>query len=95
MRPIRHALNVAVFYRVPVNIVHVRGEIRLVANQVFPKPLLPKRALPFLGSTTRQQGFIVQAFAALLSDDGFNDAPAGGKIGIALGQGPDAMQVIR
>jgi hypothetical protein len=41
VRPIEHALDVAVFHGIEVNVIHMALQILFVANEVFPKAPLP------------------------------------------------------
>ena len=91
MRPIHDPLDPPVADWIVMNIVNVGGQIPLVTDHVFPKPSLPDSpfmlpdpalALPLLCVNGSRE-------AAL------DEAPAGGKISLTLGQGPDAVKMVR
>ena len=41
MRPIGYASHPSVFYRVPMDIIHVTVEVDLITDEMFPKTALP------------------------------------------------------
>ncbi len=81
----------AVFHGVVMDVVHVSGQVGRIADRVFPEAPLPDASLagalasfgqPFPSRDAAREG-------------GFDQSPAGGEIGIAGRQCPDAVQVIR
>ena len=87
VRPIRRARGVAVFDRIDVDVIDMPGEIVFVRDQVFPEATLPDAAFgfveaawrtPFAGGNSPRKG-------------GFDVPPAGGIVGIAFRQAPQAM----
>jgi hypothetical protein len=76
-----------------MNVIDMMLEIDFVANRVLPIAMLPNRLF-----ATPATGFIanaVQLGFAMFGKPGFNQPPTQGKIGIARGQTPNTMQMIR
>ena len=89
IRPVGNFLHEPVFHWVPVRIGHAGIEIVFVSHEVFPEAALPDAA--FAGAAAwRRVAVFRQGFREVLLDQ----APARGEIRIALGQGPDAMEMI-
>jgi len=76
----------AMFYGIPMHIIHVRGKVPFIADEVFPKTVLPQSALPFGRPAARHPGGVVQPFTTALRDNRFDDAPTGREISIAFRQ---------
>jgi hypothetical protein len=90
--PVPDADDVAVFYRIEVDVIEVPRKIVRVAQRMcsqYRRCQIPLSALAArlaeIGSPERQS----TRKAAL------DQAPARGEVGIAIGQGPDRVQVIR
>ena len=47
MRPVGHALRMSVFHRVEVDVIDVRAQVRIVADEVFPESRLPWAATAY------------------------------------------------
>src|SRR5439155_24141162 len=90
-RPIHDARGVPVLDGIDMNIVHVRREIRFVANEMFPVAPLPDAALAPADARCRTR---LRPRNALGKFE-FDQSPARGEIGIVRGQGNDAMQMVR
>jgi hypothetical protein len=82
---------VAVLYRVEVGIIEMPREIVLVAQRMLPIPPLPNPALAFGGAAGGDPFNSGQTMRKPL----VGQAPTRGEICIAIGQGPDRVQVIR
>src|ERR1700730_3231607 len=77
--------------RVEVNVIEVTHEVVLVAERVLPIAPLPNPALAFDAAAVGDW----LASRQSMRKAAFDQAPAGGEIRIAIGQGPDRVQVIR
>jgi hypothetical protein len=66
------------------------GVIGIVADGVFPEAALPDAAFGF-GGAACGAGF---GFWDGSGEFGFDDLPACGEIGVAFGQGPEAVRVV-
>ena len=91
MRPVPDAFYPAMLDGIPVDVIDVPFEILVVANYVFPVSTLPDTSLPpfstalgafFTGRDGSRKSRLYQSPAYLV-------------VRITLGQGPDAMQVLR
>lgn len=82
--------GVAVFDRVEVDVIHVGGVVRAVADGVFPEAALPDAAFGF-GGAACGAGFAGFDGAGKA---GFDDLLAHTVIGVAFGQGPETVRVI-
>lgn len=80
----------AVFDRVEVDVVHMGGVIGIVADGVFPEAALPDAAFGF-GGAACGAGF---GFRDGSGEFGFDDLPAGGEVGVAFGESPEAVRVV-
>lgn len=80
--------------RVAVQVSEMPGEVRLIANQVFPETLLPKGALTLAGTAIGHPVNTVVAIATSMGDMPLEQTPTVGEIGSAWRQGPDPMQMI-
>jgi len=89
--PVPHAEGVAVLHRIEVNVIEVTHEVVLVAQRMLPIPPLPNPALAFGGAA----GGDPFASGQSMRKGAFDQTPAGGEIGIASGQRPDRVEVIR
>ncbi len=78
------------FDRVEVDVVHVGRIVVVVADGVLPESPLPDAAFGF-GGAACGAGF---GFRDGSGEFGFDDLPAGGKVGVAFGQGPEAVRVV-
>jgi len=87
MRPIGNTAHPAMFYRIPVDVIHVAIEIFLIANQMLPESPLPYSPLAALFSTLGD-AFTFHNRAGKIALD---QIPASSEIRIALRQGHDAM----
>jgi hypothetical protein len=81
----------AVLHRIEVNVIEVPRKIVLVAERVLSIPALPNPALAFGGAA----GGDPFGSGQTMGKAAFDQSPAGGEIRIAIGQGPDRVQVIR
>lgn len=88
MRPIIGRIDEAMFHRVPMDVIHVGGEIVFVPDGMFPITCLPDTA--FALATV---GFEVWRQAP--GKAGFEKAKPVHKIKVILGQRPEHMDVIR
>lgn len=70
----------------------VSSEVLLVADEMFPISAMPDSLFFLLGSRTGRRNFIT--IFAVLGEQGFDQAPAGGIIAVTLGQCPDTMEMI-
>jgi hypothetical protein len=76
--------------RVDVDVIDVTGEVALVTNRMFPVTALPYPALAF----GRAAAGDALACGQTSRERRLDQPPAHGKIGIALRQRPDRMQMI-
>jgi hypothetical protein len=90
-RPINYARGVPVLDGIDMNVVHVRREIRFVANEMFPVAPLSDAALASADACCRAR---LRPRNALGKFE-FDQSPARGEIGVARGKGNDAMQMVR
>jgi len=90
--PVGWCADVAVFDRVVVDIVEMRGEVALVADVVLPVSALPDRLFPFFGAGSGCGCRLSLSKGA--GEAGFDQHPAGREVVIALGQGPKGVQVV-
>ena len=90
IRPIPHALDVAVLDRIEMNVIDMPREIAFIAERVLPIAPLPQAALAFAG-TARRNTFVGRQ---VMREDCFDEAPSQCKIGIVLRQRPDGMHVV-
>lgn len=90
IRPILHAVDVAVLHRVEMDVIDMPREIGFVAQRVFPIATLPQAALAFTGTA----GGDPLAGGQAVREYCFDEAPAQRKIGIAFGQSPNGVQVV-
>ena len=74
-----------------MNVIDVTGIIVFVAQEVFPITVLPQGLFPLGGAGGIGDG--TQGRGAMLGEPGLDQPPAGGKIGIAGRQSPDAVQM--
>ena len=87
--------GVTVFNRIVMDIVQMLAKVFFVSNCVFPEAPLPYGRLPFFSS-----GGITVRFGSTLGQisfgkQSFEHVPSGGKVGVAIWQSPNAMQMIR
>jgi hypothetical protein len=75
-----------------MDVLDVSNEILLSPNLMFPKTALPHRLLLFTLPRWRHSPLI--SCPTTMAKITFDQAPTGGKILIANGQGPDAMQMV-
>ena len=80
----------AVSYRIEVDVIHVPGEVGVVADGVFPETPLPDTAFAGVLAARREPFAIRNASGKR----GFDQPPARREIGVVPRQGPDAMQVV-
>ena len=90
MRPIANLRNEAMFQRVDVAIFDMAGVIRLVANQMLPKPTLPNAA--FVARDT--SGAELLPLRQNSYKPALDQAPACREITITWGEAPDCVQMI-
>jgi len=90
MRPIRRVLHETVFHRVEMRVVHVSRKVPIVAYRVPPIPTLPNAPFAAAGHHRRSR----LAGRQTLHRCAVLIAPPTGEVGIALWQGPQAMQMI-
>lgn len=90
MRPLRRFPDIAVLDWVEVDIIHVRGEILVVADRVFPEAPLPDAAL--LAAQARLRAPL--AGGQTSGEDRLDQPPARREIGVGLRQGPNAVEMI-
>src|SRR6266478_232046 len=87
MRPVGGAAGMAMLHRVVMNVIDVTLQVRLVADRVFPKAGLPDavsgpgRGWPFMILAARERAL--------------DEAPADRIVGIAAGERPYAVQMLR
>src|SRR5215831_18020066 len=91
MRPICRVTDETVFDWIEVNVVEVHGEVVIVPDHVLPIAALPN---PTFAATGHHRG------ARFRTGEGFckgelDRAPATWKVGVALGQRPQALHVVR
>lgn len=84
----------AVFDRVPMNVVEMAFEIVFVSNRVFPKLRLPDAATTVTLATRCNDGFIAATGKPTLRELRLNPLPAVRKSIIAYRHGPYGMQMI-
>lgn len=89
VRPILGALHEAVLHRVAPAIPDVRRVVGLVADVALPGAALPDPALASGGVARAQRPGGKPAREARL-----DEAPAGGGVGVALGQRPDGVEMV-
>ncbi len=77
-------------HRVEMDVVDMGGEIVFVADGAFPVAALPNAALRFCRAARWDRFGAGQA----ARKGGFDQAPAGGKIGIAIRQSPDCVEMV-
>ena len=85
--PVPHADCMAVPDRIEVDVIEVPRKIVLVAQRMLPISPLPNPALGFGGNPF--------ASGQSMRKAAFDQAPAGGEIRIAMGQGPNRVEVFR
>ena len=91
MRPVSYPLHQSVLHRIEVDIIDVPLEVLLIAQCVLPVASLPNAALAF-GDPAGRNLF---AGGESTREGRFDQAPAHGKIGVAVGQGLDRVEVVR
>src|SRR5437867_2720008 len=89
IRPVAHAADQTMFYRVEVDIVHMPREILFVANGVLPESALPDRILPFPVALCHRTGRSRRP-----CEETFDPPPSAGKISVMGGQRHDRVYVI-
>ena len=89
MRPVSYPLHQSVLHRIEVDIIDVPLEVLLIAQCVLAS--LPNAALAF-GDPAGRNLF---AGGESTREGRFDQPPAHGKIGVAVGQGPDRVEVVR
>ncbi|MEP0947636.1 hypothetical protein NC992_12200 [Leptolyngbya subtilissima DQ-A4] len=81
------------FYRIVVNVIYMLAKVGLIANLMFPKPLLPDGLLSFAKAGSRLLLLVV--FKAPQAKPSFDALPPRGKVGITFGQSPNAVDMVR
>jgi hypothetical protein len=95
IRPIDRTRNVSMPHRVVMDVVEMPLEIDVVTDQMFPKPSLPDRRFAMLACGRTTQIRMKRGIRRKTRDGTFDQRPARGKIGVALGQSLDTVQMIR
>ncbi|GEM_PF-2283191 len=90
--PILHRRYQTMLYRIKMDVINMVSKIPLITNLMFPKPALPN--CPFLFGNTAGVNAIVFTHLTATRKITFDQPPPGGKIGIAIRQRPDTMQMI-
>ena len=90
MRPVRRALNVAVFYRIEVEVIDPTGQALMIANRVFPESPGPQIALS-IAAITEPDALLAKTNGEIRLDH----SPPHGVPVIALWQAKNCMQMIR
>ena len=92
VRPVAGRLGEAVLDRVVVNVIDMPCVVVVIAYLVLPVAVLPNGLLA-LGEACGV-GYVFQDRIAVFGKCGFDEAPAGRKVGIVEWQGPYAMQMV-
>ena len=76
IRPIANAIDMAVFDRVEVNIIHVSRKLVVVSNLVLPEPSLPDGRFAVQPFGSVHPFFVVQGVLDLLGKTRLDQPPA-------------------
>jgi len=88
--PVERIGNQAVLHQVVVNVIDVSGEIVVVADQVFPEAPLPE--IIFAAPVAHERRAVANQPA---TERRLDRPPASRKVGVALRQGPERVQMVR
>jgi hypothetical protein len=88
--PVCNVRDIAVFDRIEMDVIHMRGEVGIVAYAVLPKTPLPNSAL--LMTPSRLRKTLIGRKAP--SKDRLDQAPAGRKIVVTGRERPDTVEMV-